>query len=95
MGDEVIGGYWRVVGVLRELKHEVNEQRFVASVEVPGGTLTLFINEKVGTIRNAVVDAARELIGMQVCAEGELSPWTGDWVRKPYWLSPNSVRPSK
>jgi hypothetical protein len=87
-----MGGHWHTIGILRELTHEVDEKRWIASVDIGSGTLTLFINEKIGNISNPVVDAARQLIGQRVRADGEISPWSRDWVRRPYWLTPSSIR---
>jgi hypothetical protein len=87
-----MGGHWHVVGILRVLTHEVDNGRFIASVDVGSGTLTLFINEKIDNISNPVVETARQLIGKRVRADGEISPWSGDWVRRPYWLTPSSIQ---
>jgi hypothetical protein len=94
MEDDAMGGYWHVVGVLRDLKHEADNKRLIASIDVGSGTLTLFINEYVGGVSNPVVEAARQLIGKRVRADGEISPWSGDWVRRPYWLTPSSIKAS-
>jgi hypothetical protein len=94
MGAEVIGGHWQVIGALRKLEHEVDEKRLIASVDVGRGALTLFIKEKIGDLSNPVVEAARRLVGQHVRAAGDLNPWSGDWVRRPYWLTPSSIQSS-
>jgi len=88
-------GSWTIEGLLRSLTHEVDGRRHVAAVEVRDGTLTMYINDRIGSVDNPVLKEAQRLIGQRVVAEGDLVPWKGDWVRKPYWLSPNSVRPSE
>jgi hypothetical protein len=74
MGSEVIGGHRQVIGVLRELEHEVDQERLIASVDVGNGTLTLIISETIGDSKNPVVEAARQLVGKRVRAARELNP---------------------
>lgn len=61
-------GTWRVQGVLTSLTHDVDRRRFIASIDIAAGTLTLFISARIGDLENPVLQVARGLIGQRVVA---------------------------
>ena len=80
---------WSVTGVLSDFIEDT--RRAEMHIEVEEGIIVLFLRIDRGGSTDAVLQAARDLIGEKVVATGVIEPHTDSKLRSPYFLSPSTL----
>ena len=80
---------WSVTGVLSDFIEDT--RRAEMHIEVEEGIIVLFLRIDRGGSTDAVLQAARDLIGENVVATGVIEPHTDSKLRSPYFLSPSTL----
>ena len=89
MSNEPYKATWSVTGVLSDFIEDT--RRAEMHIEVEEGIIVLFLRIDRGGSTDAVLQAARDLIGEKVVATGVIEPHTDSKLRSPYFLSPSTL----
>ena len=89
MSNEPYIATWSVTGVLSDFIEDT--RRAEMHIEVEEGIIVLFLRIDRGGSTDAVLQAARDLIGEKVVATGVIEPHTDSKLRSPYFLSPSTL----
>ena len=89
MSNEQGSTTWSVTGVLSDFMEET--RRAEMHIEVEDGIIVLFLRIDRSGSTDAVLQAARDLIGERVVATGAIQPHADSKLRSPYFLSPSTL----
>ena len=89
MSNELGNATWSVTGVLSDFVEDT--RRAEMHIEVEDGIVVLFLRVDRGGSTDAVLQAARDLIGERVVATGAIQPHADSKLRSPYFLSPSTL----
>ena len=80
---------WSVTGVLSDFMEDA--RRAEMHIEVEEGIVVLFLRVDRSGSTDAVLQAARDLVGEKVVAAGLIEPHADSKLRSPYFLSPSTL----
>ena len=80
---------WLVTGVLSDFIED--SRRAEMHIEVEEGIVVLFLRVDRSGSTDAVLQAARDLVGEKVAAAGLIEPHADSKLRSPYFLSPSTL----
>ena len=80
---------WLVTGVLSDFIED--SRRAEMHIEVEEGIVVLFLRVDRSGSTEAVLQAARDLVGEKVVAAGLIEPHSDSKLRSPYFLSPSTL----
>ena len=80
---------WSVTGVLSDFIED--SRRAEMHIEVEEGIVVLFLRVDRSGSTDAVLQAARDLVGEKVVAAGLIEPHADSKLRSPYFLSPSTL----
>ena len=80
---------WLVTGVLSEFIED--SRRAEMHIEVEEGIVVLFLRVDRSGSTDAVLQAARDLVGEKVVSTGVIEPHADSKLRSPYFLSPSTL----
>ena len=80
---------WLVTGVLSDFIED--SRRAEMHIEVEEGIVVLFLRVDRSGSTDAVLQAARDLVGERVVATGGIEPHSDSKLRSPYFLSPSTL----
>ena len=89
MSNELGNATWSVTGVLSEFIED--SRRAEMHIEVEEGIVVLFLRVDRSGSTDAVLQAARDLVGERVVAAGLIEPHADSKLRSPYFLSPSTL----
>ena len=89
MSNEPNKATWSVTGVLSDFMEDT--RRAEMHIEVEDGIIVLFLRIDRDGSTDAVLQAARDLIGERVVTTGEIQPHADSKLRSPYFLSPSTL----
>lgn len=89
MSNEPNNATWSVIGVLSDFIEDLRNAEM--HIDVEGGTIVLFLRINGSETTDVVLQAARDLVGEKVVANGVIEPHTGNKLRSPYFLSPSTL----
>ena len=80
---------WSVTGVLSDFIED--SRRAEMHITVEEGIVVLFLRVDRSGSTDAVLQAARDLVGEKVAAAGLIEPHADSKLRSPYFLSPSTL----
>ena len=89
MSSELGNATWSVTGVLSDFIED--SRRAEMHIEVEEGIVVLFLRVDRSGSTDAVLQAARDLVGEKVVAAGLIEPHADSKLRSPYFLSPSTL----
>ena len=89
MSNELGNATWSVTGILSDFMEDT--RRAEMHIEVEDGIIVLFLRVDKDGSTDAVLKAARDLVGEKVVATGVIEPHTDTKLRSPYFLSPSTL----
>ena len=89
MSNELGNATWSVTGVLSDFMEYT--RRAEMHIEVDEGIVVLFLRVDRSGSTDAVLQAARDLVGEKVVAAGLIKPHADSKLRSPYFLSPSTL----
>ena len=89
MSNELGNATWSVTGVLSDFMEDT--RRAEMHIEVENGIIVLFLRIDRDGSTDAVLQAARDLIGERVVTTGAIQPHADSKLRSPYFLSPSTL----
>ena len=89
MSNELGNATWSVTGVLSDFMED--SRRAEMHITVEEGIVVLFLRVDRSGSTDAVLQAARDLVGEKVVAVGLIEPHADSKLRSPYFLSPSTL----
>ena len=89
MSSELGNATWSVTGVLSDFMED--SRRAEMHIVVEEGIVVLFLRVDRSGSTDAVLQAARDLVGEKVVTAGLIEPHADSKLRSPYFLSPSTL----
>jgi len=83
---------WSITGQLIEIANNAKTGSIELHILTDSGTFVTFVNSRDSSFQESEIGVAvRTLKNEIVTVTGEIKPWNGDCLRKPYWLTASLI----